>query len=49
MIINENGWGDKPNTAQKQAEVNEVKEALKAKKLKKDEAEVVVEENAEQE
>lgn len=44
MIINENGWGDKPQP-------NEVKEALKAKKLKKDEAPAAAEvkEDAEQE
>lgn len=43
MIINENGYGDQPKK-------EEVKEALKAKKLKKDapaEDTVVVEENAE--
>ena len=44
MIINENGWGDKAPEA-------EVKESIRAKKLKQqaEEAEVVVEENAEQE
>ena len=44
MIINENGWGDKPA---------EVKESVKAKKIKKQSeesvAEVAGEEDAEQE
>ena len=43
MIINENGWGDKAPEA-------EVKESVRAKKLKKQSEEpevVVVEENAE--
>ena len=43
MIINENGWGDKAPEA-------EVKESVRAKKLKKQAEETeVVEENAEQE
>ena len=44
MIINENGYGDKA------PEVEEVKESVRAKKLKKQSEEpevVVVEENAE--
>lgn len=45
MIINENGWGDKPQA--------EVKESIKAKKIKKQSeeasAEVAGEEDAEQE
>ena len=45
MIINENGWGDKKQApAQKEADAKEVKDALKAKKLKKQD-----EEDAEQE
>lgn len=47
MIINENGWGDKPK------EVKETKESVKAKKIKQLNEEVAVEtessENAEQE
>ena len=44
MIINENGYGEKAPEA-------EVKESVRAKKLKKqaEETEVVVEEDAEQE
>lgn len=43
MIINENGWGDKAPEA-------EVKESVRAKKLKKQAEETeVVEEDAEQE